>query len=383
MGIVEPPVLPPDSPGAVYIDGHVIYEGFVPVYRKMGGARFVGKPLTEAHFNPGKKRVEQYFENVGFAWMEEDSPENVFLLAYGAWKCDVYCRHQAPLSAEIELPSRKYSEVEKPFREVVSRLGSDFTGFALTEPYLADDGNLDQIYENVVLTAKPDNPARVWLRPVPEKVGIEAEPLNPPSLQAGMFFYSMNDSMGYNVPEAYLDYITRHGGMEVSGTPVGELYRASDMVFRQCFSNLCLQYHLNAPSGMRIRPAPLGYIYRDKYYHPANDSFLSTQSIRATALQVWERYQFVSSDQPEELGVSVFENQTPLRDREPILILTLPDGTEKTYHFPPTGPDGKSFLKLDPIQASNGTLIPYKVCISSLTDELFCTMDSFVIWYNQ
>ena len=384
LGLAEPAVPAPEQPGMVYVDGHVIYPGFVPLYRQLGGARFVGRPLTEVHYNPDTKRYEQYFENLGFYRMENDPPEMVSLLAYGAWKCDNKCRHQAPLSAQIKLPSLSTSLDEIAFREVVARLGTDFTGFALSEPYLGSDGKLEQVYENLVLFSNPDSPARVSLRPVPEKIGIQPGKMAEDDGVEGMVFWEVESGQGYNIPQPFLDYLAQHGSMEVAGEPIGELHLESDQVFRQCYTNLCLDYHLQSdtPTDLRIRPAPLGQAYLDLHYQPQENAFAETQALRTISLQVWERYQFVSSDQSQEIGSSIFEGKTPLRSIEPVLTLTMPDGSEKSYHFPPTGDDGQTMLRLDPIEAQNGTLIPYQVCISSLSDEVFCVKDSFVIWYN-
>jgi hypothetical protein len=384
LGLAEPSVPVPEEPGTVYIDGHVIYQGFVPLYRQLGGARFVGRPLTGVHYNQEAKRYEQYFENLGFYWMDNDPPEKISLLAYGAWKCDNKCRHQAPLSAQIRLPTTSTTLDEIAFREVIARLGSEFSGFALSDPYTGSDGKLEQVYENLVLVSNPDSPARVSLRPLPEKIGIEPGAMAEDNGVEGMVFWEIESGQGYNVPQPFLDYITLHGGMEVAGIPIGELQLVGDQVFRQCYTYLCLDYHLQSeiPQDLRIRPAPLGQDYLDLYYQSPVSAFSESQALRTISLQVWERYQFVSSDQSQEIGSSIFEGKTPLRSIEPILILTMPDGSQKSYYFPPTGDDGQTMLRLDPIEAQNGTLIPYEVCISSIRDEMFCVKDSFVIWYN-
>jgi hypothetical protein len=129
MGINEAPVSPPAQPDLRYVDGHIIYNLFVPLYEKMGGARFVGSPVTEVHYNPERGRYEQYFANLGFYWLEGDSTDEVHLLAYGAWKCDAYCRSPHPDASNVVLPQR----ISKRFAGAVERLGADFTGYAISE----------------------------------------------------------------------------------------------------------------------------------------------------------------------------------------------------------------------------------------------------------
>jgi hypothetical protein len=382
LGLLEPSVAAPEQSDQVYVDGHIIYDGFVPLYRQLGGARFVGRPLTEVLYNQEKQRFEQYFENLGFYWMENDLPEHVSLLAYGVWKCDSKCRLQTSSSAQIQLPSLSTALDGRIFREVVSRLGADFTGLALSDPFIGSEGKLEQIYENVGLIENPESPAQVSLQPLPEKVGIPPGPLAENNGVEGMVFWPVETEQGYNVPQQFLDYITQHGGVEVSGYPISELALEDDQVFRQCYTNLCLDYHLlsNIPSDLRIRPAPLGKQYLERYYPNQGGGFTESQALRTISLQVWERYQFGGSNQAQEIGASIFEGKSPLSSIEPVLTLIMPDGSQLSYYFPPTGDDGQTLLKLDPIEAQNGTLIPYQVCISSLTYELFCVKDSFVIW---
>jgi len=382
LGISEAPTLPPAQPDQIYLEGHIIFDGFVPLYRQLGGARFVGRPLTEVKFNPEKQRFEQYFENLGFYWIENDPVEKVSLLAYGAWKCDSKCRHQTPVAAQIQLSSIPSTLDGRAFREVVSRLGADFTGFALSDPFIGDQGKLEQVYENVALVEDPNSPVKVSLQPLPEKVGIQSGSMEAYNGIEGMVFWAIENDQGYNVPQQFINYLTLHGGVEVSGPPISELNLQDNQLFRQCYQNLCLDYHLanDIPAEIRIRPAPLGQAYLDLYYPTIGSGFSESQALHEISLQVWERYQFGGSNQAQEIGAMILEGKKPLRSIEPSLTLLLPDGIQKSYYFPPTGEDGQTLLTLDPIEAQNGTLIPYQVCISSLTSEIFCVQDGFVIW---
>ncbi len=90
----------------------------------------------------------------------------------------------------------------------------------------------------------------------------------------------------------------------------------------------------------------------------------------------------VSPNQSQEIGVSVFENNIPLVNIEPDIIIVLPDETTRIYYMQPTGSDGQTRLQLDPIDAPNGTIIPYQVCVYNLNGSKFCVKDSFLIWSN-
>jgi hypothetical protein len=385
MGISDPPVPPPGVPDVLYIDGHTVSGEFARFYHKMGGARFVGRPLTEMHFNPIKNRFEQYFENVGFYWNVDDPLDEIKLLAYGAWKCDVYCRTQPHESAIVELPFSFFPLNENPFLDAVSRLGPDFTGFPLTSVYHGPDSSVEQVYENLVLFSDADLLPRVLLRPLASLLGISPDPLKEPLQIPDMFFYPIEGNLGYNVPQAFLDYITMHGGIEVSGPPVGEIFLVNDRLWRQCFINLCLEYHMNpnVPLELRISPQPLGYLYRDLTSPAMPKDFDESQELKSISMQVWERYPVLAAAARQEIAVGIFEGNAPLMNIEPILHIEMPDGSLLNQHFPPTGPDGYTYIRLEPIAAQHGTLLPYQVCVSSLADELFCVKESFVIWYDQ
>jgi hypothetical protein len=388
MGLYERPVAVPDQPGIVYVDGHVIYDGFLPLYRKLGGSRYTGKPLTELHYDPDRRRFEQYFENVGFYWVETDPPEAVGLLAYGSWKCDRQCSYTPAQNAQVPIPKIEPQPGDSVFRAKVNSLGSDFTGYQVSPAYHTADGKIEQVYQNVVMAVDPTNPQDVILQPVPQMTGFQAQQPVKSSGTPGLVFWPVQEQeqLGYNVPQVFLDYITAHGGIAVSGPPISGLILVNDHVFRQCFTNVCLDYLLlkNIPESLRIRPAAYGLSYQQLNYRvQAGSSLLDTQLKQAVMIRIWKKFSHLASGQPQEIGVSLTEGTAPLKNQEPVLFVTYPDGSRRSYLFSPTGDDGKSVLLLPAFDAPNGTLIPYQVCIYTMTKELFCVQDDFVIWLDQ
>jgi hypothetical protein len=61
------------------------------------------------------------------------------------------------------------------------------------------------------------------------------------------------------------------------------------------------------------------------------------------------------------------------------LIVQQP-GEERIYPLPPTDENGETRLRLDPINAGSGTLVPYTACARMRNQQKFCVLDSFVIW---
>jgi hypothetical protein len=441
MGIREEPVPQPEKGGVRYIQGHIIYGLFSPLYDALGGLRFTGAPLTEIHYNPEKRRFEQFFANLGFYWLEGDPADQVHLLAYGAWKCDVHCRTSTPDSAVVELPAH----ISKRFEDTVNRLGADFTGYAITGEYQTPDGFVEQVFENVVLVFDPQKPGRVFLRAVTERLGYRPDPLKNRDPNSKDYFVKIQGERGYAVPRRIYDYINLHSGFEVSGQPIGAISRVQDAVYQQCFTNLCIQAYLDALGNITVRPAPIGYNYRRLPIQELNQpeveqavvqeeaapeakdqsqpeaqsspeiqtqpevqpqveevqpteapSIVETESPapqqpEATPppepavggkliVQPWETLGMVAPGQSQEIGVSVFQGGQPMANVEPDLTVSLPDGTQKTYYMYPTGGDGQSKMQVDPVNADSGTLVPYKVCIYDVGGETVCVEDSFLVW---
>ena len=423
MGIAEPVVPRPEGYDVRYIEGHIIYDAFEPMYERLGGMRYVGKPLTEVHFNPNYQRYEQYFENVGLYLKEGNDPSQVRLLAYGAWQCSASCRQMQPDESTVELPHFTAPQ----FSEAVTRLGPHFTGFAISEAHQTPDGYLEQVFENVVLVADPGQPSRVFPRPITESLGIFPDPLVERSADPELYFYPLQgENKGYHIPKAFMEYIAQHGGQEAFGAPISERVRWQSNVYRQCFVNLCLEEHLDGPEYYRIHPEQLGYQYLELPVQPvsaplggepAPDANVQAQTavqptpppveptpVQAAPqqpaapadaqtssssqppgqinIQVWEIFPMVASNQNQEIGVSVYENNDPMIGIEPDISVVLPDGSSRSYYMYPTGEDGQTRMLIEPIQAPSGTLIPYEVCIFFPGGQKLCVKDSFLIWDN-
>ncbi len=257
MGVIELPSGKAPEPGERYQSGYKIFDKFVPLYDQLGGEAFTGKPLSEAHLNTLKSRYEQYFENLGFYWLEGDRDNAVHLLEYGAWECDRYC----PSPTGVSLPKRPPHSYVLSFVTKAAELGLDFTGFAISEPYY-QAGQIRQIYENIVFTADQQDQSDVGLVALPNKIiesaGMHPEAPRPPSPAPDMEFYDVGENLGYNIPKAFAEYIQAHGGFELVGEPVNHVSRPDDQTLRQCFVSICLQGQVNEAGQVAVSVMPLG-----------------------------------------------------------------------------------------------------------------------------
>ena len=395
MDVKEPPVSQPKDPEIHYVDGHTIPPEFFQLYEQIGPDT-VGKPLTEPRFNMIRRRYEQYFENLGFYRIEGTS--DVHLLAYGVWVCDQKCTPNAT-SKEAIIDIRSY--IDPAFQEFVMKYGADFTGFALTSAYQRSDGKWEQILENVVLEVDSLNdPKEIVIQPLSQKLNVIVEEPQPRQIGSGMYFYPLEDGLGYEIPRYFWDYIDSHGGFSVFGPPITHYSPLMKEIYHQCFANLCLSYNPAAVEGARVRPEPLGYAYKVLFYQSSNQqpqastvttlpTFTAVPEVeqsqdvtREISLRVWQRYLVMDQKRGQEIEVWLEENNQPVPDTQVELKVKMPDQTEQVFLMPPTNPSGQSSLLLPEIDALNGTIVPFKACYFATQDLKVCVADIFVIWNN-
>jgi hypothetical protein len=403
-GFREPAVAAPDDPALRYLNGHIIDPAFEPLYQAIGGRRIAGDPMTEARYNPERNRIEQHFANVGMYRLKDDPPDVARLIAYGLWKCDASCRQPSGVRSDMRL-ILPYA-IDPAFAPAVERLGAHFTGLPVGEAYINEDGQLEQVFENLALVRGSGKKGRIFTLPLLERLKVSAQPPRPPAGQPGMAFIAIQDGLGFDVPQRFLDALALHGGLDISGLPITPLEQPDETSYRQCFTNLCLVEYLDENGPLRIRPEPLGYDYwqqiggqggqpqptaapEEKHKQegdapdqpaeqPAQPEGGNSES--KIIIQIWEQYPVLAPDQRQEIGVIILENNTPVRSLEPDLDIFLPGGDSRHYYMFPTNRGGKSILSLDPLQLSPGETVAYRVCIHYPLGEKNCAEDSFLIW---
>ncbi len=354
-----------DEPGAaaageLAVDGYQIYEEFEELYQKFYGPLYAGRPLSQPRFNSAKNRIEQYFANVGFYRDLDDPGGKAHLLAYGVYACNSDCRYTPPQSSIVVT---SVESVEQPFLNQIARLGGlTVFGLALSGPYQAPDGRLEQVYENVVLAAPPEDLSRVMLRSLPVVLGMPVSAPGPRiySEADGMVFYGIEGELGFHVPLPFDHFIAQHGGREISGNPIGEVAMLDANVYRQCFEHYCLLYDQTAEENARVRMAPLGREYLRLAHGGQTEQedapfVFSPESVH---LLVHAGSPRVSAAEPQVFEMTLLRasDQQPIANVEAGLTLTLPDGKQLEYPLPSSGADGRSSLSIDPLKPAEITL---------------------------
>lgn len=371
MGQWDAPLPDANLQGVLFVDGYIIYSGFETLYHQLGGARYVGRPLTGVRFIEEHSRVEQYFENLGFYINLKESQPTVRLMSYGRQVCGEGCGQPTSSPAAVIQSQLSYGE---PFASAAAAINAAVLGPRLAGPYQLADGSIEVLYQNLVLYTPPEQPQAVLPRPITSLLGILPEPRANPLNNPNVSFYALDGDFGYNVLMLFDSFIRQNGDYELFGAPIQELQPVSGGA-SQCFVNACLQYQ----SG-QIHLLPLGAEYNTRFYD--QPSPLAQAAFEQIRIEVWEARAQVSSTEGQTIYASLHANGELLQGLQPHLKLTLPNGESIEYTFPPTDANGQTLLNIPPVQGQNQDLVIYQVCLDGLHEATRCTTDSYRIWGN-
>jgi len=361
------------------IDNPEVYEEFLPLYTQLGGAASTGRPLTPVRYNLQEKRIEQYFENIGFYRQISGSDQKIKLLAYGAYNCQEKCKFTARQSAVVNINA---PTVSMPFLGYLKRFEKlDAFGEPLTAPIEIQPGLIQQVYENAVFIGNPSLPETIHLLDVPVRLGLKQDIPGPQlyNLDDNMVFYVVNSPNGFHVPAVFDQFIINHGGRELSGSPLCEVYEEGDHI-RQCFQNYCLDY---LPEKQAVRMVPLGEQFLETINIQTEQVVHFDYNAQTVSIHIQEKSPHVSLNEEQELQIQVLrtENRTPLQNIESELTITLPDGNTYKYAVPATDQYGISTIKIPAIKrVQNGSVLTYRLCLHVPGDEPLCVKDSYLIW---
>jgi hypothetical protein len=366
------------------VDGIVIHEKFLPLYDRLYGARYVGRPLTEVRINQDLHRAEQFFENAGFYQDLSDPNGPVFLIPYGAYLCGGDCSYRLNEYWSIV----KSNLTEQPFAPSIARLGGPGAfGSLLLKPRVAEDGLLEQVYANVAFAAPQDDPSQVHLRQLPIVLGYEVQPLVAMKKHEQLVFYEIKDGLGHNVPRPFDNFVASHGGRDLAGQPISEVVLLKDQnVYRQCFENYCLIYDPAASDALKVRMAPLGQEYVNRFPPPEDVQIRNVFSPENLALLVTADKPTINDNEPQYIRIMIRQKESgqPLERVEATLVLNYQNSPSIRYFLPPSDVDGMAVVEIPPQPGlANGTRLSYQVCLNLPSEQPICAMGSYLIWNVQ
>jgi len=390
MGFKEPPEPMPADPNTVYQNGFIVWQEALDLYNRWGR---ICDPISALHFNDEQKRYEQFFECFGVYRSENEPVGVIHLLDYGAWFCSGACAEGYSPGSGGYVPQKIFPDpptkndlasAESIIVIAADRIGRGLTGFPLTPAYISDDGTQYlKIYENVVFAVDRNNPVRAYVLAITHDLGIRVGKPKSALKWPGAKFTPIQGDLGYTVRAEFYDFLALHGSYDTSGAPIMNEYAYDNMVNRQCFENLCLDYHKKAGESLKVRPAPYGYIYKQLYYRQVDDLPTPMSQSANITIRPWEASSLISSDQSQEIFVAVYENYIAVPDVQIILSVRMSDDNWVDYGPQATDQTGQTIFHLSPIQAPNGTIILYQVCSFGIGEtKNFCVMEDFTIWGN-
>jgi hypothetical protein len=356
-----------------------VYEGFMPLYQKLGGEPITGRLITPVRYNLQEKRIEQYFENIGFYCQMSDSDEKIQLLAYGAYTCNEKCKFTARQGAGVNVNA---NTVSMPFLSFIKRFEHlDAFGEPLTAPIEIQPGLIQQVYQNAVFIGNPALPETIHLLDVPVRLGVKQDQPGPQlyNLDDNMVFYVVNSPNGFHVPSVFDQFIIQHGGRELSGSPLCEVYEDGDHI-RQCFQNYCLDF---LPGSQEVKMVPLGEEFLQTMNIQTEQVVHFEYTAQTVTILIQEKSSHVPLNEEQELQIQVLrtENRTPLQNIAAKLKITLPDGNEYFYDVPATDQYGISKIAIPAIKrVQNGSVLTYSLCLNVPGDEPLCVKDSYLVW---
>lgn len=403
------------APGGVYpqandnvIDGYVIYPAFISAYNDFGGERFTGKLISSWTVNETNGYIEQHFETIGFYIMIEDPENSPKLLPYGMLACGYDCLIDQGITNGL-IDSNILRE---PFASDALTLGAVLLGNHLFGAFQNPDGYEEVIFENAVLIA-PSGSSKSFPKPIAEELGYGNHPLVPPMDNPYVTFMLIDQGLGHNIPNFFIEYMKGYGGVDFYGLPISELLSISDIAFRQCFKNMCLEYHTNIEDeSKQIFPSPLGYQYQTDIFstfQSETDSPPQTDAPPIAAsepteeapvpsapaqtdnsiptnifgqLTLWEYKVLINSQDSQVIYVSIYNEGIPLPQIELVIKYNAPNIQTQVLIFPLTDSEGNTKISLPPIIAENGTIIDYQVCPRDANLAILCENENFVIWGN-
>jgi hypothetical protein len=357
LGLAQPAVPPIDGQGEAYdsATGHTVYAGFGGLFERLGGRAIVGGPISEVVFRDGQ--ILQYFENLGLVRSENASPAEARLIALGL-------TYRPPAdSFGLDTESVVLSGLirQRPFASFLEPHGGEMLfGQPLTDPYLAEDGALEQVYERAVLYSPDGSRRNAGLRPVGSSLGPAADPVAPVKEPGATYF----EKTGHNVQWAFADFYRAHDGRRLFGLPLEEASLQGE-VMTQRFENAILRYRFDLPAELAVQLAPVGRPYLATRPAPtaeaANPAAVAVpaaegaqQDLRVEAAL---GQAVLSSGDEQTITVRVTRSDGSPVSGSPVVVQWLMHGRQREESLPATDRDGRTSSSWRDRDASPGEIV--------------------------
>lgn len=271
--------------------------------------------------------------------------------------------------------------------------GLEIFGYPISRPFISRDGILVQYFQKARIEWHPDNPDpyKVQLGLLGEELGYrkpKSGPVRSVSLRR-VYFEETDHAVAY----MFLDYFRDHGGIDVFGYPITDMYLEDRRVV-QYFQRLKLIWNVGA-RGPKMTVGDLGELYVEKYQDRIPPHALEPYTTSLTPheeeellrdLQVIIDLRETVIEAGEEQVVSVLVlDRTSGRAVENALVNVAfvgenGDMLEDSERALTTGPDGRAQAAVSLEDVPPGTHVTASVTVTYQALE-FRTEGLFLVWY--
>ncbi len=259
----------------------------------------------------------------------------------------------------------------RPFGLFLDRSGRELLfGKPLTEPYLAPDEAIEQVYENAVLYSPKEDPSTVLLRPLGRLEG----PPDPPvgrAAEADSLYFAQT---GHNVRWAFAAFYRTRGGPDMFGLPLEEA-GLLEGVLSQRFEKVILQYRFDLPAHLAVQLAPVGREYLNgrtdvaspPTQYPATETPAPTPALPSTNALVTTQidYPVLPAGTPQRVNIRVeLPEGAPWTGVVPVMAIQGPRST-LYVEAPATDHEGRSQVTIVMDDLRPGEIVNYEVAVAA------------------
>jgi len=199
-------------------------------------------------------------------------------------------------------------------------------------------------------------------------------------------FYSTEENGdGFHVPILFDDFVSTHGGRNISGAPIAEAVYYDEDTMRQCFESYCLEYQQQGGEQI-VAMAPLGAWYLDRELKAGRISpaILLGKWLKSEDLLIGfgEQWEVLSPETEQFLIVSIqeVENTQPVSGISGKVWLMLESGQVEEFLLPETNSEGISFVTIPSEFASeNGAVLRYEIWLHFSSGEDIYHTGAYVV----
>lgn len=262
--------------------------------------------------------------------------------------------------------------------------GEEIFGYPISSAYVNESGILVQYFQKARMEWHPMNPEpyRVQLGLLGEELGYRRSQVSQPtSLSPRKHYFP---ETGHMIAYHFLDYFRRHGGIDIFGYPITEMFIENQRVV-QYFQRMKLIWDVQANEMM---VGDLGEVYLSVYRDRFPVDVLQRMSHQFGAeemtldVMVDVRHSVIRSQPNQDITIVVLDDATdrPVQGARVMVWLASEDGTVYVDRALSTGSEGRVEATLPLEDVRPGTYVVVRV-EASYRNAIAQARKMFLVWF--